>query len=180
MCVPRNLKGEILSLFDPCINALGQWPYCPSRMEVSYCTFGFGAIIRRDLRTLSRWLKCMRELNLHRIGNSRLTKLFGGLRYENIRRYNNLSLYMTARWPPQQISQLNFLGMSLPQRLLAEEDLVYLFPKSVIKRGFFEFVKSESICEKLMFLPITQVIDCSVLTFKPEISFCIYVTYKCD
>ena len=50
---PRNLKGEIGSLFDPCVNAIGRRPYCPSRMEVSYCTFGFGAIIRRDLRTLS-------------------------------------------------------------------------------------------------------------------------------
>ena len=32
---------------------MGRRPYWPSRMEVSYCTFGFGAIIRRDLRTLS-------------------------------------------------------------------------------------------------------------------------------
>ena len=42
-------KGE--SLFDPCVNAIGQRPYCLSRMEVSYCIFVFGAIIRRDLRT---------------------------------------------------------------------------------------------------------------------------------
>ena len=32
------------SLFDPCVNAMGQRPYWLSRMEVSYCTFGFGAI----------------------------------------------------------------------------------------------------------------------------------------
>ena len=32
---------------------MGQRPYCPSRMEMSYCTFGFGATIRRDLGTLS-------------------------------------------------------------------------------------------------------------------------------
>ena len=50
---PRNLKGGIGSLFDPCVNAVGRRPYCPSRMEVSYCTIRFGAIIRRDLRTLS-------------------------------------------------------------------------------------------------------------------------------
>ena len=31
------------------VNAMGQWPYCSSRMEVSYCTCGFGAIIQRDL-----------------------------------------------------------------------------------------------------------------------------------
>ena len=40
--------------FDPFVNAMGRRPYCPSRMEVSYCTFGFGAIIRRDLLTLPR------------------------------------------------------------------------------------------------------------------------------
>ena len=50
---PRNLKGGIWSLFDPCVNAIGWRPYCPSRMEVSYCTFRFGVIIRRNLRTLS-------------------------------------------------------------------------------------------------------------------------------
>ena len=49
----RNLKGGIGSRFDPRVNALGQRPYWPSRMEVSYCTFGFGAIIRCDLHTLS-------------------------------------------------------------------------------------------------------------------------------
>ena len=48
-----NFKGGIESLFDHCVNAMGQWPYCPSHMEVSYYTFGFGAIIWRDLRTLS-------------------------------------------------------------------------------------------------------------------------------
>ena len=48
---PMSLKGGIGSLF--CVNAMGWRPYCPSRMEVSYCTFGFGTIIRRDLRTLS-------------------------------------------------------------------------------------------------------------------------------
>ena len=49
---PRNLKGGIRSLFDPFVNAMGPGPW-PSRMEVSYCTFGFGAIIQGDLRTLS-------------------------------------------------------------------------------------------------------------------------------
>ena len=33
-------------------NAMGRWLYWPSGMEVCYCTFGFGAIIRHDLRTL--------------------------------------------------------------------------------------------------------------------------------
>ena len=34
----RHLKGEIRTLFDPFVNAMGWWPYRPSRMEVSYCT----------------------------------------------------------------------------------------------------------------------------------------------
>ena len=51
--LPRNLKGGIRSLFDPCVNATGHRPYCPSRMEVSYCTFGFSTIIWHNLRTLS-------------------------------------------------------------------------------------------------------------------------------
>ena len=40
--IPRNLKGKIGSLFDPCVNAMGWRPYWPSHMEASYCTFGFG------------------------------------------------------------------------------------------------------------------------------------------
>ena len=39
---PRNLKGGIGSLFDLCVTL---WPFWQSCMEVSYCTFGFGAII---------------------------------------------------------------------------------------------------------------------------------------
>ena len=52
-CKPRNLKGGIWSLFNPCVNAMGPRPFWRSRMEVSYCTSGFGVIIRRDLSTLS-------------------------------------------------------------------------------------------------------------------------------
>ena len=48
----RDFKERIVSLFDPCANAMGWGPYWPSSMEVSYCTFGFGTIIRPDLRTL--------------------------------------------------------------------------------------------------------------------------------
>ena len=50
---PRNLIGGFWSLFDPCVNAMGWRPYWPSCMEVRYCTFGFSANIRSDLRTLS-------------------------------------------------------------------------------------------------------------------------------
>ena len=47
------LKGGIGSLFEPCVNAMGSSHIGLSCMEVSYCTFGFGTIIRCDLRTLS-------------------------------------------------------------------------------------------------------------------------------
>ena len=48
---PRNLKGGIGSL-SPSVNAMKRRPYWPSLMEASYCTFGFGTIIQRDLRML--------------------------------------------------------------------------------------------------------------------------------
>ena len=93
---------------------MGRRPYCLSRMEVSYCTFGFGVIIRHDLRTLSlpRYLPrdniCVRDLSPCGKGNSCLTKLFGGLRYEKIRRYNN-----SAKWQDGSHNRFplsNFLG----------------------------------------------------------------------
>ena len=60
----------------------------------------------------------MRDLSPCGKGNSPLTKLFGGLSYEKIRRYNNSPPYVTARWPPQQIPPLNFLGVNLiPQSI---------------------------------------------------------------
>ena len=38
----RKFKGEMGSLYDPCVKAMGQQPYWPSHMEVSYCIFRFG------------------------------------------------------------------------------------------------------------------------------------------
>ena len=73
---------------------MGWWPYCPSQ-EVSYCTFGFGAIILRDLHILSLPCDlphdnlCVRDLSPRGKGNSRLTKLSGGLSYEKTWRYIN-------------------------------------------------------------------------------------------
>ena len=85
----RNLKRGIGSLFDPCVNAMGRQPYWPSHMEVSYCTFGFGANIQRDLRILllprdspHDNLSGVLDLSARGKGNSCLTKLFGGLSYE--------------------------------------------------------------------------------------------------
>ena len=54
---------------------------------------------------------CAHDFNPHGKGNSHLTKLLGGLSYEKIRRYNNSLPYVTARWPPQQISPVDFLGL---------------------------------------------------------------------
>ena len=112
--LPKNLKGGIGSLFDPCVNTMGQRPYSSSRMEMSYCTFGFSAIIQCNLCTLSLPRDSPRniqyDLSYRGKGNSCLTKLFGGLSYEQIRRYSNSPPYVTARWLPQQIPPLNFLG----------------------------------------------------------------------
>ena len=59
---PRNLKGGIGSLFDPCVNAMGRRPYWPSRMEVSYFTLGFGVICAHDrYRVIHHVITFMRE-----------------------------------------------------------------------------------------------------------------------
>ena len=119
--IPRNLKGGIRSLFDPCVNAMGRRPYCPSRMEVSYCTFGFGAIIRRDLRTLSLPRDSPRDnifacvIWVYKERQPTLNEIIWRLNYENTRRYNNSPPYVTARWPPQRIPPLNFLGWYILQ-----------------------------------------------------------------
>ena len=46
----HKLRGDLVLC---ALNTMEWRPYCPSRVEVSYCTFGFGAIMLRDLRTLS-------------------------------------------------------------------------------------------------------------------------------
>ena len=95
---------------------MGQRPFWRSRMEASCCTFRFGTIIRRDLRTLllPRVLPCD---NLHacviyvhaRKATHTLQNCLVGLE-QKIQRYNNLPPYMTARWPPRQIPPQNFFG----------------------------------------------------------------------
>ena len=57
-----NLRGGGVtgSLFHPCVNAM-EWPYCRSRMEVSYCTLGFGAICAHNhYNIISRAISNMR------------------------------------------------------------------------------------------------------------------------
>ena len=110
----RNLKGEIGFLFDP-VSTLTRWqPFWQSRTDVSYCTSGFGGIIWCGIIVavcFTTWYpKCVHDLSPCKKGNPRLKKLLGGLSYEKIRRYNNSPPYMMARWPPQQILPLHFLG----------------------------------------------------------------------
>ena len=102
-------------------------------MEGSLCTSGFGAIIWRDLRTVS--LPCVllcdnlntSTIQVHaRKGNSRLTKLLGRLKGK-IQRCNNSTPYMMARWPPQQTPSLNFLGFSsLVSNGLKENQVIFV------------------------------------------------------
>ena len=90
MIKSRNLKGGIRSLFDPCVNATTRQPYFPSRMEVSYCTFGFGAICTHyHYRVFHRSITYLCDLSPRGKGNSRLMKLFGGLSDEKIQKYDN-------------------------------------------------------------------------------------------
>ena len=93
---PRNLKGGIRSLLTsaPVLNATGRQPYWPSRTKVSYCTFGFGAIIQPNLSTLSlprdNLYACVIKVHVRKVIRA-FTKLLGRLSYDKIRRYNNSS-----------------------------------------------------------------------------------------
>ena len=90
---------------------MGQRTYCLSRMEVSYCTFGFGAIIQCNLCTLlpsdspCHNHKCVHDLGPCKNSNS---CLLGRLSYKQIWRYNNSPPYVTARWS-RHIFPLYFL-----------------------------------------------------------------------
>ena len=112
--------GNPVSLFDPCVNALGQQPYWLSCMEASYCTSGFRAIIRDDLRTLPLLHVLLRDNLYARVISVHVGKAthanrncLAGLASRKIWRYNNSPPYVMARWPPQQIPLLNFLGTDL-------------------------------------------------------------------
>ena len=106
----RNLEWGIRSLFDPCVNTMGRQPLWRSHIEMSYCTPGFGAIIRYDLPRFYHVITYMHEwFKFTWENNSCLMKLLGRLSYEKIWRYSNFSPYVTARWLPRQIPPLNFL-----------------------------------------------------------------------
>ena len=110
LVMARKFKGES-GLFLTCVNAM-EWPrYCQSCMEVSYRTFGFGAISRLICRHIRYHVIHCATTNMrawyspHEKGNS---CMLGGLRYEKIWRYNNSAKYVMARWLPLKISPLNF------------------------------------------------------------------------
>ena len=100
-------------------------------------------LFRGDLRTLS--LRCdsphdnlcgVRDLSPRGKGNSCQTKLLGRLSYEKIRRYNNSSPYMTARWLPQHIPPLNFLveNANIPQNMTFWPNLKCDIPGNILMR----------------------------------------------
>ena len=127
-----NFKGGIGSLLTPVLMLWGSGNI-DTRMEVSYCTFGFGTIIWRDLRISL----LPRDLNPRRKGISCLMKLLDGLNYEKIRRYNNSPPYVTARWPPQQIPLLNFLDKT---RQMLFVQCCFKFKNCIYRRNVIDTV----------------------------------------
>ena len=120
------IRGNWVS-FDHCVNAVGRRPYCSSRMEVSYCILGFGAICAHNrYHVIHRAITNMREqFDSCRKGNSRYNKIIWRAWLQKIRRYNNSPPYVTARWPPQQIPPLNFLACNTLLLWLLQEICSY-------------------------------------------------------
>ena len=117
-CDQGILKGELGLFLTPVLMLCGGG-LLTITMEVSHCTFGFGAIIRHDLRTLSL-LRDSPCDNYMRVGfksmqerQLTLNEIAWWLNCKKIQRYNNSPPYMTSRWLPQQIPPLNFLGSDL-------------------------------------------------------------------
>ena len=96
-----NMGGKGGSLFHPCVTAVERRPCWQSRMEATYCTFGFGISAHHRFPTNHLAITIMGAwCSLHRKGNS---CLLGGLSCKNIWRYNNSAPYVTPRWLLQQI-----------------------------------------------------------------------------
>ena len=102
----------------------------------------------------ARWPTCVHDLSLCWKGNSSLTKLLGGFRYEKIWRYNNSPPCVAARWLPQQIPPLNFLGFVSESSMWYWICCVYqaLHQKTSIADGFSTWIKgAQSYYSKLRF-----------------------------
>ena len=115
MLHPRSLKGGIGLLLTPVLTLWGgghvdchiwRWVIVPPDLARSFSAIYAhyrDHVIHCTITYVHAWCKSMQKRQ------SRLMKLFGGLRCEKIRWYNNSPPYVTARWPPQQIPPLNFL-----------------------------------------------------------------------
>ena len=123
---PRNFKGGIGSLFDPCVNAMGRGHidrHLWRRVIVpSYLAPSFGVICAhycyRVIHRAITYIICVHDLRPLGKDNSPSTNFFGGLNYKKIRRYNNSPPYVTAKWWPQQIPPFNFLEL--------DRDIIFL------------------------------------------------------
>ena len=90
--IPRNFKGGIGSLFDACVNAVGRRPYWPSpwrwvHVDLLYLRIWRDHSARSAPILIIVWFTARqpvsaRDLSLRGKGNSRLTKLLGGLNCE--------------------------------------------------------------------------------------------------
>ena len=110
---PRNLKGDIGSLFDPGVLTL--WGYVwrwvivlPDLVQSAWIIVATCFTVRKP--------KCVCDISSRKKGNTCLTKLLSGLSLEK-QRYNNSPPYVTARWPPWQIPLYISLGYNHRYRL---------------------------------------------------------------
>ena len=116
----RNFKGELGLFLTPVLMLWGgrhvarhvwRWVIVPSDLRLPLGTI----YTHYHYCVIHRVITNMHDLSQRGKGNSRLTKLFGWLSYEKIRRYSNLPPYVMARWLPQQISPLDFLAVDESQ-----------------------------------------------------------------
>ena len=118
-------KGESGLFLTPVLTLWGggyiachvwRWVIVPSDLVQSFgaiCAHYRYCMIHCTITNMCAWFESTRERHL-----ICLTKLFGGLSYEKIWRYNNSPPYVMARWLPQQIPPLNFLATNTDYLLI--------------------------------------------------------------
>ena len=101
-----NLRGESGLFFTPVLTLwssrhitrhIWRWVIVPSDLAQSFgatCPHNRYCVIHRMITNMRVWFSPNRKGSF---------LLLGGLGYKKIRRYNNSTPYMTARWLPQQI-----------------------------------------------------------------------------